>query len=338
MQDVYQQIRELENIQGLSKHEQFVQGFINAINDKLLSKGDSLPSVNSLMKELGFARETIAKGYKELTSRGIVESKNRIGFYVANEDTKQTLKLALIIFAFDSFQELFYKTFSSRVGKDVHIDVFFHHNNIGVFENIISSVRGKYGMYVVAPIPHKKTAGILSTLPMNKFLMVDRYEPIPGDYSYVVQEFEKSSYKAFAALKDVIGRYKEMIYYYRPSTDTPVEILNAYKKFVHDYKIRGVIRTEYIPGSIEKGKVYFTINNTELWAMLKDCISRKFVIGKEVGILSHNDDVVKEIICNGITTYSTDFRKMAEKAADFVLRRKKVQEVIPTVLIRRQSL
>jgi hypothetical protein len=48
--------------------------------------------------------------------------------------------------------------------------------------------------------------------------------------------------------------------------------------------------------------------------------------------------VVKEIICNGITTYSTDFRIMAEKAADFVRTRKKVQEVIPTVLIRRQSL
>jgi DNA-binding transcriptional regulator YhcF (GntR family) len=338
MQDVYEQIRELENIQGLSKHEQFVQGFINAINDKLISKGDSLPSVNSLIQELGFARETIAKGYKELMSRGIVESKNRIGFFVAHDDTEQTLKLALVIFAFDSFQELFYKTFSSRVGKGVHIDVFFHHNNIDVFENIISSVRGKYGMYVVAPIPHKKTAGILATLPMNKFLMVDRHEHIPGDYSYVVQEFGKSSYKAFVQLKDVIGRYKEMIYYHRLPSDIPLEILDAYKKFVKDHKIKGVIRTEYIPGSIEKGKVYFTVSNTELWLMLKDCISKKLVIGKDVGILSHNDDLVKEIICNGITTYSTDFKIMAEKAADFVRTRKKVQEVVPTVLIRRQSL
>jgi DNA-binding transcriptional regulator YhcF (GntR family) len=338
MQEVYKQIRELENIQGISKHEQLVQGFINAINDKLISKGDSLPSVNSLIQELGFARETIAKGYKELMNRGIVESKNRIGFFVANVDTRQKLKLALVIFAFDSFQELFYKTFSSQVGKDVHIDVFFHHNNIDVLENIISSVKGKYGMYVVAPIPHKKTAGILATIPMNKFLMVDRYERIPGDYSYVVQEFGKSSYKAFVQLKEVIGRYKEMVYYHRLPSDIPVEILDAYKKFVKDHKIRGVIRSEYTPGSIEKGKVYFTVNNTELWLMLKDCISKKLVIGKDVGILSHNDDLVKEIICNGITTYSTDFKKMAEKAADFVRTRKKVQEVIPTVLIRRQSL
>ncbi len=338
MQDVYQQIRELENINGLSKHEQLVQGIINAINDKLLSQGDMLPSVNSLIRELGFARETIAKSYKELASRGIVESKNRVGFFVANNDTAQQLRLALVIFAFDSFQEVFYKTFRDRLGKGIHIDVFFHHNNIDVFESIIASVRGKYGMYVVAPIPHKRTAAILSTLPLNKFLMIDRYEPIEGDYAYVVQEFEKSSYAAFVKLNATIQKFKGMVYYHRPSSDTPVEILNAYKKYVKDYKIKSTIKTEYLPGSIEKGFVYFTINNTELWAMLKDCMAKGLKLGKDVGILSHNDDVVKEIICDGITTYSTDFRQMAERAADFVLTRKPIKEIIPTVLIRRRSL
>jgi len=338
MQDVYQQIKDLGAIQGLSKHEQLVQGIINAINDKVLAKGDMLPSVNSLMKEFGFARETIAKGYKELTSRGIVESKNRVGFYVANEDTEQNLRLALIIFAFDSFQEVFYKTLRDRLGKSVHIDVFFHHNNIDVFESIISRVRGKYGMYVVAPIPHKRTADILDALPMNKFLMIDRCEPVPGDYSSITQEFEQSSYAVFRQLSSTIKKYKGMVYYHRPASDTPIEILTAFKKFVKDYKIKHAIKDEYIPGSIEKGYVYFTINNAELWAMLKDCKVKGFELGKDVGILSHNDDLVKEIICDGITTYSTDFSIMAEKAADFVLNRNKINEVIPTVLIRRKSL
>jgi DNA-binding transcriptional regulator YhcF (GntR family) len=337
MRDVYQEIRQLE-INGLSKHEQLVHGIINAINDKILSKGDALPSVNSLIKELGFARETVAKGYKDLAGRGIVESKNRVGFYVANEDTEQQLRLALIIFAFDSFQEVFYKTLRNKLGKGIHIDVFFHHNNIDVFESIISSVRGKYGMYIVAPIPHQKTADILSTLPLSKFLMIDRYEPMPGDYSYIAQEFEQSSYNAFKQLSSTIKEYKGMVYFHRPSSDTPVEILNAYKKFVKDCKIKSTIKTEYIPGSIEKGYVYFTINNTELWAMLKDCMAKGFKLGKDVGILSHNDDLVKEIICDGITTYSTDFKLMAERAAEFVLHREKIQEFIPTVLIRRKSL
>ncbi|RYG54334.1 MAG: GntR family transcriptional regulator, partial [Chitinophagaceae bacterium] len=220
----------------------------------------------------------------------------------------------------------------------VHIDIFFHHNNIDVFESIISSVKGKYGMYVVAPIPHKRTAGILCTLPLNKFLMIDRYLALPGEFSYIVQEFEESSYLAFSKLAPAIRKFKGMINYHRPASDTPIEIIDAYKKFIRDYKIKSIIRTEYIPGSIEKGYVYFTINNAELWQMLKDAKAKGFTLGKDVGILSHNDEVVKEIIFDGITTYSTDFVKMAEKAAEFVVKRKAIQEVIPTVLLRRGSL
>ncbi|TDW96971.1 GntR family transcriptional regulator [Dinghuibacter silviterrae] len=338
MREIYQQILELEGTPGLSKHDQLVQGMINAINARIVSRGDLLPSVNNLSKELGFAKETIARGYKELTTRGIVVSKNRLGFFVSNEDTEQQLKIALLLFAFDSFQETFYKTFRDRLGPYVHIDVFFHHNNISVFENIVSNVRGKYGMYVIAPIPNERTAGILQTLPLDKFLMIDRFEPMEGNFSYIVQEFEKASYKAFAELGETIKRFDEMIFYYRPDSDTPVEIYRAFKKFIKDFKIKGSIKTEYLPGSLERGKAYFTINNAELWEMLRDSGVKKFKLGKDVGVLSHNDDVVKEIICDGITTYSTDFRLMAEKAADFVLHRHPVREVVPTILIRRKSI
>jgi DNA-binding LacI/PurR family transcriptional regulator len=246
--------------------------------------------------------------------------------------------VALVLFAFDAFQETFYKVFRSKLGQGVHIDVFFHHNNIDVLESVIQSIRGRYGLFVVAPIPHKRTAGILETLPLDKFLMIDRYEEIDGEYSYIAQEFEKSSYRVFEELCDTIKGYDSMIYYHRPAADTPVEILRAFKAFVKARKIKHEIRTEYISGTLEKGKIYFTINNTELWSMLKDCKLKKLKPGKDVGILSHNDEVVKELIMDGITTYSADFRMMAEKAADFVLTRKKIQEIIPTVLIRRKSL
>jgi DNA-binding LacI/PurR family transcriptional regulator len=338
MNDVFKQIYEMEGVSGLSKHDQLVNGILNAIQNKALNQGDLLPSVNNLINEFGFARETIARAYKDLVTRGIVESKNRVGFYVSNCDINQHLKVALVLFAFDAFQETFYKVFRSKVGKGVHIDVFFHHNNIDVLESIIQNIRGRYGLFVVAPIPHKRTAEILGNLSMDRFLMIDRYEKIPGDYSYIAQEFDTSSYRVFEELKDTIKQYDRMIYYHRPAADTPIEILHAFKSFVKTHKIKHEILTEYIPGTLEKGNVYFTINNTELWSMLKDCKLKKLKPGKDVGILSHNDEVVKELIFDGITTYSADFKVMAEKAAEFVLTRKKIQEIIPTVLIRRKSL
>lgn len=338
MNDVYKEIYEIEGISGLSKHDQLVNGILNAIQNKSLAQGDMLPSVNNLINEFGFARETIAKAYKDLVNRGIVESRNRVGFFVSKVNVKQHLKVALVLFAFDAFQETFYKTFRTKLGKDVHIDVFFHHNNIEVLENTIQSIRGRYGMYVVAPIPHHRTAEILDTLPMDQFLMIDRYEKLAAEHSYVAQEFKKSTYKVFTELKETISRYTCMVYYHRPAADTPIEILQAFKAFVKDNKIKHEILPEYQSGTLEKGKVYFTINNTELWSMLKDCKEKGLKPGKDVGILSHNDEVVKELLFDGITTYAADFKAMAEKAADFVLKRKKIQEIIPTVLIRRTSL
>ena len=338
MREIFKRIRELDQLPSYSKHEQFVQGFINAIDEKIITQGDSLPSVNILIKELGFARETIVKGYRELISRGIVESKNRLGYFVANNNTDQTLKVAVLMYAIDSFQEQFYKSFRKAIGENVLMDVFFHHGNIEILETIINLIKGKFGMYVIAPIPAPGIKQLLDIIPRNKLLMIDRYEKLDGEFNYIAQEFEHSTYNAFAELAPAIRRFDEFIFFNMPDSLTPVEIIRSFKKFCKNFKIKGTIIPEYIPGSIEKGKVYFTVDNPELWRILKDCKMKKLKPGKDVGILSHNDEPVKELVGDGITTYSTSFEMMGKKAAQAVLSREKVHEIIPTVLIRRNSL
>jgi DNA-binding transcriptional regulator YhcF (GntR family) len=338
MKQIVEQIKNLEAINSYSKHEQIVQGVINAIDQQVVTKGDLLPSVTIFMSELGFARETIAKAYKELIHRGIVESKNRLGYFVATTDVKQELKVALVLFAFDAIQETFYENFRKGLGKNIQLDIFFHHNNFDTFENIIQNCKGKYGMFVIAPIPNEKTPIVLKLLPTNRVLLVDRFIETDENYNFVAQEFGDSSYKAFVQLKEKIEKYEEVIFFFKPWTAEPRAILDSFKRFLKDHNIRGVIKEEYEVGSLEKGKVYFTIHNLELWEMLKDSKIKGFKIGKDVGFISHNDDIIKEIIFGGISTFSTDFAQMGRKAADFVLRRNKIQEIIPSLLVDRNSL
>lgn len=338
MRDLFEKIHELQEIPSYSKNDQLVQGVINAIDEKLLTRGSPLPSVNKMIAEFGFARETIVKAYRELKERGLIESHNRLGYYVANEDTGQKLKVALLMFAYDTFQEQFFNSFRKALGENVQLDVFFHHSNIEVFETIFAHIKGRYGMYVISPIPHPRTAELLQQIPTNKFLMFDRYEPMAGDFNYVTQEFEDASYRSFCEAAESIKRFGELIFFYHPASIIPIEILRAFKKFLKEFNLKGEARAGYEPGSIEKGKVYFTPDNAELFAMIKDCKLKGLVIGRDVGLLSHNDEPVKEIIADGITTYSTDFALMGKKAAHFVLTREKIQEVIPTVLIKRNSL
>ncbi|MFK7812817.1 MAG: GntR family transcriptional regulator [Maribacter sp.] len=331
-------IKNLSNINSLSKHEQLVQGIIEAIDSDILKVGDRLPSINQMVSEVGFARKTIVKAYEELKDRGLVESKKMKGYFIISQETKVTLRVALLLFSFQRFQQDFYNTFRKELGKRFQIDVFFHHNNIAVFETIFNNIQGKYGMYVVAPIPDVSIQLILKGISSQKLLIIDRQLTMPDEYSYFSQEFEESTYSRLLELLPLIQKYKEFILYLPESNDHPVGIVNGFQRFISDFNIQGKTKVKYKDGSVKKGRLYFFVNDRYLWEVLRDCRNYEYVIGRDVGILSHNDHLVKEIVFGGITTISCDFKEMARKAADYVKNQETTQEIIPLNLIKRNSL
>lgn len=323
---------------SLSKHEQLVHGVIEAIDEGILTTGDQLPSINKMVSELGYARKTIVKAYEELKERGLVESKKLKGYFIVSQETKVTLKLALILFSFQRFQEEFYNAFRKELGKRFHIDVFFHHNNISVFETIFANIHGKYGRYVIAPIPDSRTRILLERIEPQKLLIIDRYIPMPKEYSYISQEFEETTYSKLVQLLPEIKKYRKFILFFEEDTDYPKGILNAFNRFLLDYQIKGTVEKGYKPGSIKKGNLYFFISDTFLWEVLRDCRNNEYVVGKDVGILSHNDHVAKQIVFGGITTISTDFNDMARRAASHIKTGAHTQVIMPFDLIKRNSL
>jgi len=336
MKTVFGEIKKLAEVPSYSKHDRLVQGIINAIDEKVLVTDEMLPSINTMIRELRFSRDTVVKGYQELINRGLVGSTRGRGYYVTNGNTEQTLQVALLMYNMDTFEEQFYRSFRSELGRNVHLNVYFHHGNIDIFETILTQIKGKYGMFVVAPIPHQRTRALLEAIPRHRFLMVDRYEPLDGEFNYITQEFENASYETFMELAPVIRQFDEMIFFHSPDSFDPKEIPIAFKRFLKNAKIKGSLIREYKPGTLEKGKVYFTLDNFALFAMLKECKARKLKPGKDLGILSHNDEPAKELI--GITTYSADFSLMGKKAGEFVMRREVVRETMPMVLFRRNTL
>ncbi|WP_205944121.1 substrate-binding domain-containing protein [Pedobacter sp. HDW13] len=175
-------------------------------------------------------------------------------------------------------------------------------------------------------------------MPKEKLLIVDRYVALKGEYSYIVQEFENASYNAFIQLAPRIKAFSEFVFFFKPSSAEPNEVLISFKRFIKEFNINGVIKNHYESGSIAPDKVYFTIHNLELWEMLKDTKVKGLKVGKDLGILSHNDDNVKEIIFDGITTFSIDFAEMGRLAAEFVLSLNPVKHIMENKLIRRNSL
>ncbi len=338
MQQLLKKIYDLQDIHTISKHEQIVLGIIEAIDSGILNIGDKLPSINEMVAEIGYARKTFVKAYTELKERGLVESKNLKGYYIISTKTKVTLKIALILFAFHSFQEDFYNTFRKELGKKYHIDIFFHHNNLSLLNTIMDNISRKYGMYVIAPIQNKEVSALLKKIPSDRLLLVDRHLKMPKDYSYITQEFEEITYNKLVELAPRIKKYDKFVLFFKEKTDIPPAILKAFNRFVNEYNINNEVIDTYESNTLKKGTAYFTISDTYLWQVLKDIRKMEYRIGSDIGILAHDDYIVKEIAFGGITTISTDFEIMAKKAAHFVMERNPIQEIIPTYLRQRNSL
>ena len=336
---VVDRILKLKKNNSLSKHEHLVQGVIEAIDDHSLSVGDQLPSINTMVKEIGYARKTIFKAYEELKDRGLIESRKLKGYFLISQETNVTKKLALLLFAFQSFQEEFYNTFREEMGKRFQIDVFFHHNNCTILETILNNIKGKYGMYVIAPIQDRKVIPLLQDIDPEKLLIIDRYLYLGPAYSYIAQEFEEAIYDALIDLLSDIKKYDRFILLINEEADhPPIAIQQAFKRFTNDHNIEGEVKMSYSLGSVEKGNLYFILNDTILWYLLRDCVQKKYTIGKDIGILSQDDNVAKEIVYGGITTISTDFNEMAKLAANHIKFGEKTQLIVPSNLRIRNSL
>lgn len=330
-------IKNLESVNALSKHEQLVLGIMDAIKSGHLKVGAQLPSINVMVDEVGFARKTIVKAYEELKDKGLVESKKTKGYFVVSNKTDIYLKIALIMYSFQRFQQEFYNSLREELEDKVQIDVFFHHNNEEVFETIFSNINGKYGMYVVAPIKSDASKGILKTLSPEKLIIVDRFLDLGPNYTYVTQEFKESTYSILEKLLPKINKYKRSILFYRDDRDYPKGILKSLLQFAEDHDLALDVMNSYEPNSVGKDVIYFAISDSDLWLLLKDCRDLDFRIGKDVGVLSFNDHVVKELISGGITTISTNFKQMAITTAANIKALSFSKKVISTNLIERES-
>jgi len=76
----------------------------------------------------------------------------------------------------------------------------------------------------------------------------------------------------------------------------------------------------------------------DLVTLIERLIMTKHKVGKDIGIISYNETPVKKIILKGISTVSTDFRKMGEMAANLLLENHKYHLEVPFNIIVRDSL
>ena len=329
---------DMEIGQNKLKHVKIADGIQQAIIEGKLHTGDMLPSVNRLMVKTGVARMTVLKALDDLKKQGVIESKNRVGYFVRNERVTCQLKVMLFLTSFDSYHEVLYQEIMSGLNTEhIHADLYFHHCNPDVFRSVIKEHLGMYGLYIVTPFQHPSVKGLLSDIPKHKLLQVLR-PPVLNGTSYISQRFDDELTNALLAIRDRIEKYNRFELIFQDKRGHPAEIKDAFAAFCRLINISYQIKADIEDDMIKKGTAFFTITDNDLIRIVKLAEDKGFKIGNEVGIISYNETPMKEIIRNGITVVSTDFRQIGREIRKFIETQRIIQKYIPTKVIVRNSL
>lgn len=71
---------------------------------------------------------------------------------------------------------------------------------------------------------------------------------------------------------------------------------------------------------------------------MREVIDKGYTLGREIGLISYNDEPVNEFICGGLTCISSDFRQMGASAAKMINEHNMSSVHNPFSLVTRASL
>ncbi|MFP4620377.1 MAG: GntR family transcriptional regulator [Bacteroidales bacterium] len=333
-----QNIIKIAKKSNVPKYKQLIQSVYHAIENKALKKGDKIPSVNTISKELSLSRDTVLTAFNELKARGIIDSTPGKGYYVNSTEFEREQKIFLLFDELNPFKETLYYSFLESIKDKASVDIYFHYFNKRVFRNLIMENLNKYTTYIIMPVFFKGIEPILRVIKNGRIYILDQLNPEIADiYPAIYQNFEKDVYHALFSGLESLKKYDRVIMVH-PGGKEPQGQVNGFIKFCEDKSLPYEVINNLKEKNIRKGEAYIVLDDLDLVRLVKDAKKKRFRLGKDTGIISYNDTPLKEVVADGITTISTDFRHMGKVLADMVLNKKRIQIENPSSLVIRNSL
>ncbi len=318
------------------KYKQIINSIEGAIASGDLKKGDQIPSINAIKDKHKLSRDTVLMAFNELKNRGIIQSIVGKGYYVSSENINITQKIFLLFDELNSFKEDLYNSFLESLGDTIQVDIFFHHFNKNLFSKLITDNVGDYNYYVIMPANLKNTNDDIKNLPIDKVCILDQTNESLSQYSAVYQNFEKDIYRNLVKALLLIKKYEKLVLVFNDKQ--PQGMLSGFNMFIDNYSISGEVINSLNDRFLSEGEIYIVPDDKNLLRIIKKIKDTPLELAKDIGIISYNDTLLKEIVEGGITTISTDFNMMGKRLAKIILDKEQSKIENPNNLIIRNSL
>lgn len=322
------------NLETSSKapiYKQLVEKLEEAIRSGKLHPGEQVPSMNDLALHLDISKETVKKTYAILREKGLLVPQQGKGFYVSEAQDMNKPRVLVLFDKLSIYKEVMFNSLAESLGDNADLTILTHNQNLDLFTYYLDSSLDKYDYYVISPhfpLDEKVQAMAMkqiSRVPNRKLIMVDHWmQTYSGNYGAVYQDFENDVYEGLKQGLEKLQKTSALKVITLPSSLYGPMICKGVERFCMEFNIP----VEFMysaPEHVSPNETYLVINSqldSGLAALARSIKAQNLEVGKDVYIISYNEFDLNEVVLNGLTTISTDFKQMGHTAAMMILNRK----------------
>jgi len=324
------------------KYKQIVSSIIAGIETGVVRHFEKLPSINAVSASHDISRDTVEKAYRELLQRNFIESTPGVGYFISSKQAAGRKKVFVVVNTMSAPKRAIYNAFVQTLGEQAQVELFVHNNQTSVFRSLLQSLDKSYTHYVFFPGMVEncpESVALIRQIPAEKVLFINRrLAGFSDGYAAAYQAFEYDVCQCLHAAKAALAKYRSIRLLFPCNNFHPADIIKGTNRFCAENGLSYSTITKWEGFQLEPHTVYLTLTDDDLVQLIKLVHRSGLQAGKDIGILSYNDNPLKEILLNGIAVITTDFEAMGRTAAKLILGNRRDQVANPCKLILRGSL
>lgn len=331
----------------LPLYRQIVHQIKNAIKSGELKNGDAIPSLSDFASQSGISMETTKKAYNILKSEGLVSGRQGKGFFIDVREPGTPAKILMLLDKLSAYKLAVHHGLSEALKRPADITINIHNQDITTFGKMVRDSLDNYDYYIIAAhfpnsVKAATVAKILKRIPNNRLILIDNDIPeVKGHIGRIYQDFRCDAPQALRQGIDLIRKYRQVVIISSAQSLYGNHIYPGIRKMLSGVGIRCKVVKQFDPAMMTKGTLFIVLCgqlDTDHFTIMREATARAYVLGRDIGLISYNDEPVNEFICGGITCISSDFEQMGKSAADMINNRKMYSVHNPFHLVVRSSL
>lgn len=328
-------------------YRQVVDAVKAAVKSGAANSGDIMPSLNVFARENGVSMETAKKAYNVLKKEGLLRGRQGKGYFIDVRSSDMPMKILMLVDKLSAYKLAIHKGLCDALERPADITITIHNQNFGMFEKMVADSAGEYDYYLVAAhfpagTPNSKVARVLKRLPNDRLILIDNNIPeVKGKIGRICQDFRNDAAQALREALPQIRRYRRVVIISSASSLYGAQIHPGISKFLRGEKIKYSIRDSFMPQDMTCGTLFIVLGGqlgTEHFTILREATAQGLTLGKDIGIVSYNDEPVNEFICGGLSCISSNFEQIGREAAAMINSGRFLSIHAPFSLILRKTL